>query len=102
MRRLAIAPFLLLFFAVTARAEEPPVAPERAAALMTLPDGFRASLFIGEPDLIKPIAMTIDDRGRLWVVESHSYPNWITDGSAGHDRILILEDRKGTGHYDSC
>jgi putative membrane-bound dehydrogenase-like protein len=69
---------------------------------MTLPDGFRATLFAGEPDLIKPIAMTMDDRGRLWVVESHSYPNWITDGGEGHDRILIFEDRKGTGHFDSC
>jgi putative membrane-bound dehydrogenase-like protein len=46
--------------------------------------------------------MTLDDRGRLWVVESHSYPNWITDGSPGRDRVLILEDRKGTGHFDSC
>jgi putative membrane-bound dehydrogenase-like protein len=102
MRRLATLPLLLLAAAAPTRAEHPPVSPERAPALMTLPDGFRATLFIGEPDLIKPIAMTLDDRGRLWVVESHSYPNWITDGSAGHDRILILEDRKGTGHYDSC
>jgi putative membrane-bound dehydrogenase-like protein len=102
MRRLAIFLFLILAAAAPAGAEQPPVSPERAAALMTLPDGFRATLFIGEPDLVKPIAMTLDDRGRLWVVESHSYPNWITDGSAGHDRILILEDRKGTGHYDSC
>src|SRR5262249_55946088 len=92
----------LLAFTVPLPAEEPPVSPERAPALMTLPDGFRATLFAGEPDLIKPIAMTMDDRGRLWVVESHSYPNWITDGRDGHDRILIFEDRRGPGHFDSC
>ena len=46
--------------------------------------------------------MTTDDRGRLWVVESHSYPNWITDGKPGKDRILIFEDRKGEGKFDSC
>jgi putative membrane-bound dehydrogenase-like protein len=69
---------------------------------MTLPDGFRVTLFAGEPDLVKPIAMTFDDRGRLWVIEAHSYPHWITDGREGHDRILIFEDRKGTGHYDKC
>jgi putative membrane-bound dehydrogenase-like protein len=102
MRRTAAVVFLLLGAASLLRAEQPPVSPSQAPALMTLPDGFRATLFIGEPDLIKPIAMTLDDRGRLWVIESHSYPNWITDGSAGHDRILILEDPKGTGHYDSC
>jgi putative membrane-bound dehydrogenase-like protein len=46
--------------------------------------------------------MTLDDRGRLWVVESHSYPNWITNDRPGHDRILILEDTQGKGRYDSC
>ena len=71
MRRFAIIPFVILAAAAPAGAEEPPVAPEHAAALMTLPDGFRATLFIGEPDLIKPIAMTIDDRGRLSGVAFH-------------------------------
>src|SRR5207253_1693367 len=72
----------------------------RAAALLKLPDGFRATLFAGEPDVVKPIAMTTDDRGRLWVVESHSYPHWITDGRPGRDRVLIFEDTKGTGRFD--
>jgi putative membrane-bound dehydrogenase-like protein len=74
--------------------------PERTAALMQVPDGFHVTLFAGEPDVVKPIAMTLDDRGRLWVVESHSYPKWIRDGKPGHDRILIFEDTKGTGHFD--
>jgi putative membrane-bound dehydrogenase-like protein len=102
MHRWLVASSLLLALTACAAAEEPPVSPERAPGLMTLPDGFHATLFAGEPDLVKPIAMTLDERGRLWVVESHSYPNWITDGSAGHDRILIFEDRKGTGHFDTC
>ncbi|HJT78955.1 MAG TPA: PVC-type heme-binding CxxCH protein, partial [Gemmataceae bacterium] len=97
-----LAALLLLAAVPLAPAETPPVSPQKAPGLMTLPDGFRVTLFAGEPDLVKPIAMTFDDRGRLWVVESHSYPHWITDGSAGHDRILIFEDRKGTGHYDAC
>jgi putative membrane-bound dehydrogenase-like protein len=67
---------------------------------MTVPEGFRVSLVAGEPRLVKPIAMTTDDRGRLWVVESHSYPHWQTDGRPGHDRILILNDPEGTGRYD--
>ena len=92
-----IALSLLLFAAVDA-----PTPTDQAAAKMKLPDGFHATLFAGEPDVVKPIAMTTDDRGRLWVVESHSYPHWITDGKDGHDRILIFEDTKGTGHFDSC
>jgi putative membrane-bound dehydrogenase-like protein len=74
----------------------PPVPPEAATARMTLPEGFRASLVAGEPTLVKPIAMTTDDRGRLWVVESHSYPNWQTVPGPGRDRILIFEERDGT------
>jgi putative membrane-bound dehydrogenase-like protein len=83
-------------------AQETPLPPERSAERIKLPEGFRATLFAGEPDVLKPIAMTTDDRGRLWVVESHSYPNWLPEGKQGRDRILIFEDKKGTGHFDSC
>src|SRR5690349_3664524 len=66
--------------------------PEAAAKAMTLPSGFRATPFAGEPDVHQPIAFTIDERGRLWVVENYSYPNW---SPFGRDRILILEDTDG-------
>src|SRR6516164_6879880 len=77
-----------------------PIPANQAAARMTLPEGFHATLFAGEPEVVKPIAMTLDDRGRLWVVESHCYPHWRRDGKPGNDRILIFEDAKGTGHFD--
>ncbi len=95
---LAVLPLLSLLV-LTAGAADAPVPPERAAERMKLPEGFRAALVAGEPQLVKPIAMTTDDRGRLWVVESHSYPNWISDGRPGKDRILIFED-KGKGKYE--
>jgi putative membrane-bound dehydrogenase-like protein len=88
----------LLLFASPVAAEEP-ISPRRAAERMKLPEDFRATLVAGEPTLIKPIAITTDDRGRLWVVESHCYPNWITDRKEGKDRILILDDPKGDGTY---
>jgi putative membrane-bound dehydrogenase-like protein len=70
---------------------------------MTLPEGFHVSLFAGEPDVVQPIAFTFDDRGRLWVVECLSYPNWEKDWrKGGRDRILIFEDREGTGRFDHC
>src|SRR5437867_1554262 len=56
-----------------------PVPANEAPARMTVPDGFRITLFAGEPDLVKPIAMTTDERGRLWVVESLTYPEWTTN-----------------------
>jgi putative membrane-bound dehydrogenase-like protein len=96
----ALAVTLLL--AAADPAPNAPTPADKAAAKMTLPDGFHATLFAGEPDVVKPIAMTLDDRGRLWVAESHCYPHWITDGKDGNDRVLIFEDKKGTGHFDSC
>jgi putative membrane-bound dehydrogenase-like protein len=100
MRRLPAAVTLGLTVLLTAHGANDPAPPERAAELMKLPDGFRATVFAAEPNVVKPMAMTLDDRGRLWVVESHSYPHWITDGKSGKDRILIFEDTKGTGHFD--
>ena len=63
---------------------------------MTLPTGFQATLFAGEPDVVQPIAMAFDDRGRLWVVECLSYPGW----KGTNDRVVILEDRDGDGRFD--
>src|SRR6058998_923111 len=82
-----------------ARAQDKPLPPAEAAARMTLPEGFRATLFAGEPDVVQPIAMTTDDRGRLWVVECLSYPDW-TKETTGHDRVLIFEDTDGDGRFD--
>src|SRR5256714_9884001 len=76
-----------------------PVPPNDAPAKMTVPEGFRVTLFAGEPDIVQPIAFTFDDRGRMWVVECLSYPKWRSDGK-GSDRVVILEDTDGDGHFD--
>jgi putative membrane-bound dehydrogenase-like protein len=81
-------------------AQDGPLPPKLAAAKMTLPEGFRATLFAGEPDVKQPIAFTFDDRGRLWVAECYSYPKWLSDPKAGKDRILIFEDTDGDGKFD--
>src|ERR1041385_5306261 len=80
--------------------ESGPLPLTESARVMTLPEGFRVSLFAGEPDVVQPIAMTTDDRGRLWVVECFSYPSWQRSGE-GRDRVLVLEDRDGDGRFDS-
>ena len=79
---------------------EKPLPPREAAAAITVPEGFKVTLFAGEPDVAQPIAMCFDDRGRLWVAECHSYPNWIKDGTPGSDRILIFEDTNNDGTFD--
>jgi putative membrane-bound dehydrogenase-like protein len=83
-----------------ASAQDRPLPPREAAVRMTLPDGFKATLFAGEPDVVQPIAMCFDSRGRLWVAECMSYPNWHTNPKEGKDRILIFEDTDNDGVFD--
>jgi putative membrane-bound dehydrogenase-like protein len=71
-----------------------------AAKAMTLPKGFSVKLAAAEPAVVRPIAFAIDDRGRLWVAEAHTYPVRAPEGM-GQDRILILEDTNGDGTLDS-
>ncbi len=75
-----------------------PLAPAEALKRITLPDGFKATLFAGEPDVMQPIAFDFDDRGRLWVVECFSYPDF---KNQGRDRILIFTDKNGDGQFDT-
>ncbi|MBD2703555.1 ThuA domain-containing protein [Spirosoma sp. BT702] len=75
--------------------------PEESKKLMQVPADFDIQLFASEPDITNPIAMSWDERGRLWIVESVDYPNTFleTDGAA-NDRIKICEDTNGDGKAD--
>ncbi|MDB5322784.1 MAG: hypothetical protein JWN40_4415 [Phycisphaerales bacterium] len=87
----------LLTAAFCAIAQEPPRSPADTVKSLKVPPGFSVTLFAGEPDLVQPIGFCFDDRGRLWVAENESYPNWKPDG---HDRIVIYEDTDGDAHFD--
>jgi putative membrane-bound dehydrogenase-like protein len=85
-------------YALSQEPETPsPLSPDEAAQTMVVPDGFRVTLFAGEPDVQQPIGFCIDDRGRLWVAEAYNYP---VHGTKSGDRILILEDVDGDGRFD--
>ena len=73
---------------------------DQSVAGIRVPEGFKVSLFAGEPDIRQPIALTFDARGRLWVVECYAYPAWEMNGKPGRDRVLIFEDADGDGAFD--
>src|SRR6202795_596911 len=100
MNKCVLSLLASLSIAPALRAQDRPLLPREAPLRMTLPDGFKATLFAGEPDVVQPVAMCFDQRGRLWVAECLSYPNLLTDLTHGKDRILIFEDTKGTGTFD--
>ena len=65
---------------------------------MTVPPGFAVELVAAEPDIVNPIAMTFDDRGRIWITESLEYPR--KEPGPGRDRVKVLEDTDGDGRAD--
>lgn len=50
-----------------------PLAPEETERRFKVPPGFEVRLFASEPEVVNPVAMTWDERGRLWVVELYEY-----------------------------
>jgi uncharacterized protein len=77
-----------------------PFSPEDALKFVQTPAEFKLELFASEPQIIKPIHFTFDERGRLWVIEAVDYPNRVLRGGPGEDRIAILEDTNGDGRAD--
>lgn len=76
------------------------LSPAESMSLIQVPVDFELQLFAAEPDVVNPIYMNWDERGRLWVIETVDYPNEIRDDDVGDDRIKILEDTDGDGKAD--
>ena len=79
--------------------QKPLPVEESQKHLATLPD-FQVSLFAAEPEIIKPIWLAWDERGRLWVAETVDYPNQMQPKGQGRDRLKICEDTNGDGRAD--
>ena len=77
-----------------------PFSPDDSMKFIQHPAEFRLELFASEPDIIKPITFSFDQRGRLWVIEAIDYPNRVLNGAPGEDRIKILEDTNDDGRAD--
>lgn len=79
----------------------PQTPPDEALKMLSLPDGFQATMFAAEPDVNQPIAMTTDARGRLWVAECNTYSDQKENFNTKlNDRIIILEDTNSDGTFD--
>lgn len=96
--------------------------PNEAVKRMSVAEGFKVELAASEPLVRQPVAIDFDDRGRLWVLQYLQYPNPAglkrvkvdrfsrttydrvpkppPHGPKGADRLTILEDTNGDGHFD--
>src|SRR5688500_15296599 len=61
---------------------------------------FEITLFAEQPQIVNPIGLQVDGRGRVFVIESHTHfrPK-VYDGPPA-DRILLLEDTNGDQQAD--
>jgi quinoprotein glucose dehydrogenase len=80
----------------------------QALSGLQLPDGIKASLWAAEPLLADPVAMSFDDRGRLYIAEHHrnrhgtedtrEHQAWLDEDRASRsveDRLAFMERHAG-------
>jgi glucose/arabinose dehydrogenase/azurin/lysophospholipase L1-like esterase len=75
---------------------------EDAIAQMKVGKGLKVNLFASEkefPELVNPVQLAVDTKGRLWVSAWKNYPHW-QPKTPMDDKLLILEDTDGDGKAD--
>jgi putative membrane-bound dehydrogenase-like protein len=97
--------------------------PADAKAALKLRDGLAIDLIASEPEVVQPLYMSFDSRGRLWVTQYIQYqfpaglkvmsydqhlraqfdkvPEPPPRGVKGADKITVFEDRDGDGVYET-
>ena len=76
---------------------------KEALDTIKVPPGYKIDLWASEvefPDLAKPMQMSFDNKGRLWVAVIPSYPHYRPGDPKPNDKLLILEDTNGDGKAD--
>ena len=100
----------LVLLALLAPAEEPgpplknsePLSPSAELKSFRVARGFRVELVAREPEVVDPVAMAFDEKGRIFVAEMRGYPNaGVGTGVITSGRIKLLEDRDGDGFYET-
>lgn len=72
------------------------LSPREALASFEIADGFQLELIASEPLISDPVAMEIDEYGRMYVVEMPGYPL----DQTGSGRVKLLSDTNRDGTMD--
>ncbi|ALJ00050.1 DUF7133 domain-containing protein [Rufibacter tibetensis] len=80
----------------------PVLSPGESLKKMQVEEGFTVELVAAEPLINSPVAMTFDEKGRMWVAEMQNYmPDTAGTGEElPTGKIVILEDKNGDGTFD--
>lgn len=71
-------------------------------AKLSVPDGMQVNLFADEsmfPEMVNPVQMAVDTKGRLWAAAWATYPKW-EPLKEMNDSLLILPDENRDGVAD--
>nr|WKN36951.1 c-type cytochrome [Tunicatimonas sp. TK19036] len=90
--------FLSLSMFFSCQSDSPPFSQDAQEALSTfeVADGFTIELVASEPLVADPVAMEIDEFGRMYVAEMHGYPL----DTKGSGKIKLLSDTDQDGMPD--
>ena len=75
------------------------LSPEESMKHIQVPVDFNMELFAAEPNVMHPIAISWDEKGRMYVLITKDYPNE-RKATGGSDYILICEDTNKDGKAD--
>jgi glucose/arabinose dehydrogenase/mono/diheme cytochrome c family protein len=76
---------------------------KEALSKLTVPQGYKIEQWATEiefPDLMNPVQMSFDNKGRLWVATMPSYPHYRPGDPRPDDKLIILEDTDNDGKAD--
>jgi putative membrane-bound dehydrogenase-like protein len=76
-----------------------PLSPEESMKHIQVPVDFKLEMFAAEPNVMHPIAISWDEKGRMYVLITQDYPNERKE-TGGRDYILICEDTDKDGKAD--
>jgi putative membrane-bound dehydrogenase-like protein len=79
--------------------QQMPLTPEESMKHIQVPVDFKLEMFAAEPNVMHPIAISWDEKGRMYVLITKDYPNE-RKPSGGSDYILICEDTDKDGKAD--
>jgi putative membrane-bound dehydrogenase-like protein len=85
----------------TTTRRQAPLAPSEGLKTFRLEPGWTIELAAAEPAIKDPVAMQMDTRGRLWVIEMTDYPNGPKAGETPLGRLVILDDKDNDLVYET-
>lgn len=80
-----------------------PKSPKEEKETFKLDERFKIELVASEPDVVDPVAMCFDEKGRMFVCEMRGYPNGgVGTGKETRGKIKMLVDKDGDGVFETA